>query len=111
MHTIFQYFKFLLVSKNKHGVHSPFIFNFVTKCIKDNTHYKEYELISRYRQKLIKSKDKIEVLDLGEGSKTMKNSERQIRLIAQRSGSSKKLLKLIFRITKTQLSLNKLFTS
>ena len=27
------YLKFLLKSTNEHGVHSPFVFNFVTKCL------------------------------------------------------------------------------
>lgn len=27
------YLKFLLKSKNEHGVHSPFVFNYVTKCL------------------------------------------------------------------------------
>lgn len=27
------YFKFLLKSTNQHGVHSPFVFNYLTKCL------------------------------------------------------------------------------
>ncbi|WP_350292295.1 hypothetical protein [uncultured Croceitalea sp.] len=27
------YFKFLLKSTNEHGVHSPFVFNYLTKCL------------------------------------------------------------------------------
>ncbi len=30
---IISYLKFLLKSTNEHGVHSPFVFNFVTKCL------------------------------------------------------------------------------
>ncbi|KQC28530.1 hypothetical protein AAY42_00410 [Flagellimonas eckloniae] len=30
---LFSYLKFLLKSTNEHGVHSPFVFNYVTKCL------------------------------------------------------------------------------
>lgn len=35
---ISQYLKFLLKSTNQHGVHSPFVFNLVTKCFYNKTH-------------------------------------------------------------------------
>ncbi|MGW9686888.1 hypothetical protein [Flagellimonas sp. 2504JD1-5] len=33
------YFKFLLKSSNQHGVHSPFVFAFVTKCLYSKKKY------------------------------------------------------------------------
>jgi hypothetical protein len=39
------YIKFLWNSKNEHGVHSPFVFDLVTKCFYDNTKYPEYSLL------------------------------------------------------------------
>tara|TARA_R110002050_G_scaffold267266_1_gene408845 strand:+ start:23169 stop:23654 length:486 start_codon:yes stop_codon:yes gene_type:complete len=33
MHFSFSYFKFLVSATNQHGVHSPFIYAFVTKCL------------------------------------------------------------------------------
>ena len=36
------YIKFLWNSKNEHGVHSPFVFDLVTKCIYDKTKFPEY---------------------------------------------------------------------
>ena len=39
------YFKFLWNSKNEHGVHSPFVFDLVTKCFYDKTKYPEYSLL------------------------------------------------------------------
>ena len=33
MLALFSYLQFLLKSTNQHGVHSPFVYNFVTKCL------------------------------------------------------------------------------
>lgn len=33
MFKLVQYFKFLLTATNEHGVHSPFIYRYVTKCL------------------------------------------------------------------------------
>jgi hypothetical protein len=54
------YFKFLLKSTNQHGVHSPFVFDFVTKGLykKDvrntvlNT-YDELKILSKKQQKIL----------------------------------------------------------
>lgn len=39
---IISYLKFLYHSKNEHGVHSPFVFDLVTKCLYNKTKYSEY---------------------------------------------------------------------
>lgn len=39
MFEILQHLKFLLTSTNQHGVHSPFIYNYVTKCLYSKTSY------------------------------------------------------------------------
>ena len=39
MYRLLQYLKFLLTSTNHHGVHSPFIYNYVTKCMYSKTNY------------------------------------------------------------------------
>ncbi|MDP5106674.1 MAG: hypothetical protein NWQ31_10960 [Polaribacter sp.] len=49
------YFKFLLKSTNQHGVHSPFVYNFVTKGLykKENTivDFKEYSALKNLSKK------------------------------------------------------------
>jgi hypothetical protein len=44
-HLLKSYIKFLWNSKNEHGVHSPFVFDLVTKCFYDKTKYPEYSLL------------------------------------------------------------------
>lgn len=37
---LFKYLKFLINSSNQHGVHSPFVYNFITRSIYTKTRYK-----------------------------------------------------------------------
>jgi predicted O-methyltransferase YrrM len=94
------YLKFLLKSTNQHGVHSPFVFNLVTKCFYDKTIYKEYSEIEQYRASLIKNKNTIEVTDLGAGSKTTKKSKRVISQIAKKASTTTRRAKLLYRLAK-----------
>jgi predicted O-methyltransferase YrrM len=98
--TIKSYLKFLYNSKNQHGVHSPFVFDLVTKCFYDKTKYHDYQSLSEYRKFLLKSKTTIEVTDFGAGSRVFKSNKRQISKIAKTAGISPKRAELLFRITK-----------
>jgi predicted O-methyltransferase YrrM len=92
------YLKFLWNSKNEHGVHSPFVFDLVTKCFYDKTKYVEYDILKKYRKSLLENKNVIEITDFGAGSKVFKSNKRQISKIAKTAGISVKRAKLLFRI-------------
>ena len=69
MYQIIQYLKFLISSTNKHGVHSPFVYDLTTKCLNNNFRFAQYRIIKSYRKALIQIKTIITVNDLGSGSK------------------------------------------
>lgn len=94
------YIKFLSNSTNEHGVHSPFVFDFVMKCIYDKTNYPEYEVLKNYRKFLLENKNTIEVTDFGAGSRVFKSNNREIAKIAQTAGISQKNAELLFRIVR-----------
>lgn len=94
------YLKFLLNSKNEHGVHSPFVFDLVTKCFYDTTKYPEYEVLKSYRKSLLENKNTIEVTDFGAGSRVFKSNTREISKIAQTAGITPKNAELLFRIVR-----------
>ena len=94
------YLKFLFHSKNEHGVHSPFVFDLVTKCFYDNTKYSEYEQLKSYRKSLLENKNTIEVTDFGAGSRVFKSNVRAISKIAQTAGITPKNAELLFRIVR-----------
>ena len=93
------YIKFLWNSKNEHGVHSPFVFNLVTKCFYDKKNYPEYSILKNYRNSVLQSKSTIEVTDFGAGSRVFKSNTRAINQIARNAGITKKRAELLFRIT------------
>lgn len=92
------YLKFLWNSKNEHGVHSPFVFNLVTKCFYDKKNYPEYSILKNYRNSLLANKNTIEVTDFGAGSRVFKSNKRQIAKIAKTAGITPKRAELLFRI-------------
>ncbi|MFN3754200.1 O-methyltransferase [Flavobacterium sp.] len=94
------YLNFLWNSKNEHGVHSPFVFNLVTKCFYDKKQYPEYAILKKYRKSLLENKNTIEVTDFGAGSRVFKSNTRAINQIAKTAGITPKRAELLFRITK-----------
>lgn len=93
------YLKFLWNSKNEHGVHSPFVFNLLTKCFYDKKSKPEYLILKNYRKSLLENKNFIDVTDFGAGSKVFKSNRRQISKIAKTAGISPKRAELLFRVT------------
>ena len=97
-HIIQSYFKFILNSKNEHGVHSPFVFDLVTKCFYDKTNYPEYSILKEYRKSLLENQNTIEVTDFGAGSRVFKTNQREVSKIAKVAGISTYRAKLLFRL-------------
>lgn len=95
-----QYLKFLLKSTNQHGVHSPFVYNLVTKCFYDNTKFDAYKHILNYKRELLKNKTKIKVTDLGAGSQVLKHTQRPVSDMAKNAGTTYKRAKLLHRLVR-----------
>jgi predicted O-methyltransferase YrrM len=100
MNQIISYLKFFWKSKNEHGIHSPFVFDLVTKCFYDKTSYPEYLILKSYRKSLLANKNFIEVTDFGAGSRVFKSNKRQISKITKTAGITSKRAELLFRIVK-----------
>lgn len=92
------YLKFLWHSKNEHGVHSPFVYDLVTKCFYDKKNYPEYSILKNYKNSLLTNKNFIEITDFGAGSRVFKSNKRQVSQIAKTAGISRKRAKLLFRL-------------
>ncbi len=96
---IIEFIKYLIKSKkNARGVHSDFFYNFVIKVLKDFQKYNNFEKIEKIRKKLINNPQKINVLDLGAGSKKIPLNQKKTSKIAKFSLTSSKYSRLLFSL-------------
>jgi predicted O-methyltransferase YrrM len=95
-----KYFSFYLSAKNGkgHGVHSPFVFDFIIHILNDKKQYDCYPLIESLRRKLLRDPTVIEVEDFGAGSAVIQSKARRVKDIAASSLKKKKYARLLFRI-------------
>lgn len=83
-----------------HGVHSPFVFDFIIHILNDHTHYPEYDRVEALRKKLLHDPHMVRVEDLGAGTQTGEGSERSIAGIARYAAKPPKYARLLFRIAR-----------
>ncbi len=104
MYTHFQlakkYIHYYLTAENSkgHGVHSPFVFEFIKFVLNDKKKYDVYDTIEKQREVLLKDKTVIEVEDFGAGSTVIKTKQRVVKDIAASSLKPKKYSQLLFRM-------------
>lgn len=98
----FKYLIYYLTASNGkgHGIHSPFVFHFITKVLNDKTHYPEYKTIEELRHNLLKDQSILTIEDFGAGSSISKTDQRTVASIAKNAAKSKKYSQLLFRIVK-----------
>ena len=95
-----KYLHYFINAKNGkgHGIHSPFVFDFVIHVLKDANKYDCYDKIERLREQLLRDNAIIEVEDFGAGSAVISTAKRKIKAIAKSSLKNKKFAKLLFRL-------------
>lgn len=97
-HLAKSYVRFLWHSGNQHGLHSPFVFDLVTKCFYNKENRKSYQVLSAHREALAKDTREISVEDFGSGSKVFKSNIRTVHAIAKNAGISRKRAELLNRL-------------
>jgi predicted O-methyltransferase YrrM len=97
-----KYFNYWITASNGkgHGMHSPFVFEFITKILNDRTAYTEYEKVEALRDQLLNDTTVLEVEDFGAGSVIDKKNKRSISSIAKNAAKPKKFGQLLFRMVK-----------
>jgi len=95
-HPFYAYIKFILRSKNQYGVHSPFVYDYVTKGLGNSRPEIPNNILS-YRKALLGNHDEIEITDFGAGSKVFKDNKRVVSKLAATAGISEKRGELLFR--------------
>ncbi len=97
-----KYLSYYLAASNSkgHGVHSPFVFDFIKNVLNDKKQYEHYDKIENVRQELLRDNTVIEVEDFGAGSAVIKKNARVVKAIAASSLKPKKYAQLLHRIVK-----------
>lgn len=93
------YINYLLKSKTAHGVHSPFVYKFVTELLESkNEGYYQFKELNTVRKKLLANESIVEITDFGAGSKVFKSNQRKISEIAKHGISQRKHSELYFKL-------------
>ena len=97
-----KYLRYYLTAANGrgHGIHSPSVFDFVTRVLNDRRAYSEYGPIETLRDRLSGDSSVLVVEDMGAGSVSGAGQRRSIRDIVRRSAKSRRLGRLLFRVAR-----------
>ena len=82
-----------------HGVHSPFVFDFLTNVVRGKIDPKIYGEVESLRREMLDDRRTVRIRDLGSGSATRKGEERRISEIARTAALPPRQAGLLARIT------------
>lgn len=82
-----------------HGIHSPFVYNFIRYVLNDTLSYEAYNQVEALRSSLRKDNRLLTVEDMGAGSE-FHSRERRIAEIVRHAAKPPKLAQLLFRMVR-----------
>jgi predicted O-methyltransferase YrrM len=97
-----KYLRYYLFASNGkgHGIHSPFVFDFVKNVLNDKREYFAYAVTEILRKKMLDDQRVLTVEDFGAGSGITSDNKRAVRSIAKHVTKAKKIGQLLFRMVK-----------
>jgi predicted O-methyltransferase YrrM len=97
---LLKYVQYYLKASNGkgHGVHSPFVFDFITRILNDDRTFYAFEQIEQMRANMLTDGRSLTIEDFGAGSRLVKNNQRLVKQIAQSSLKPKKYSQLLFKM-------------
>jgi predicted O-methyltransferase YrrM len=93
-------------AKNRHGLHSPFVYRLVDRVIYDYDAKKVYQEVENLRKQLFIDTRIITITDLGAGSRVNNNRLKKIRDIAYNALKPPKMAQLLYRFVADQQPFN-----
>jgi predicted O-methyltransferase YrrM len=94
-----EYIKYRWNAKGRHGIHSPFVYDFVDNCVRIKIESGNSEHLNNLFDKLRNDRREIEIEDFGAGSKKL-GAKRKVSSIFKMSSSKGKYGKLLYRLSK-----------
>lgn len=98
LHQLKHYIIHSFKSFHLHGIHSPFVFTLEKKCLRDTTHYEEYDDMTRFRESVKNNTTTLQIKDHGAGSKVFKSNQRKVSDILKHNSSDEKTARLLYRL-------------
>jgi predicted O-methyltransferase YrrM len=98
----FKYLKYYFSAANGkgHGIHSPFVFNFILDVLNNRKNIIPPVEISNLHEGLKNNQAQLEIDDLGAGSRIQKTKKRSVGQLAKTAVKPKKYSHLLFRLVK-----------
>ncbi|PIE49097.1 MAG: methyltransferase [Flavobacteriales bacterium] len=94
------FIQFLLQSTNKHGIHSPFVYNLITKCFNTKIPKTIRHQLRVFKKGLLQNQNIITITDFGAGSKKLNSGKRKVSEIAKSAGMRYNRMFLLNQIIK-----------
>ncbi len=95
---VLPYIKYYFASATKYDVHSPFVYDFITKVLEDNTIYPEYQSLNKLCNELSKNRTLLNMEDYGAGSLYGFEKQKTIADILNNTAYAGKYGRLLFRM-------------
>lgn len=97
-----RYLRYYIRGKGRHGIHSPFVYDFIEKVIRDHDHYPEYTRLKKFRRNLFHNRNVIETVDFGSnaGNKDFVTYRERVQNLAKKRSHSVKYTHFLFRVVR-----------
>ena len=98
MNFVNEYIKYFIKSKGRHGIHSPFVYELLDKCLKTKVSKQFISKLNHLQKSLSSNKTLIQIEDAGAGSKKLTN-QRTIKSIYKTASCKGVYAKLLFQLS------------
>lgn len=97
-----KFLRYYLTSSNSkgHGMHSPFVFDFIQHVLNNKNEYVPPPAIEAVRKQLLTDKTLLEVEDFGAGSRVRSAKQKNVSQLARAALKPKKYAQLLYRLVK-----------
>jgi predicted O-methyltransferase YrrM len=97
-----KYLHYYLAASNSkgHGMHSPFVFDFIQHVLNNKSEYIPPSAIEALRKQLLKDSEVFEIKDLGAGSRVNSAKQKTVSELAKAALKPKKYAQLLYRLVK-----------
>lgn len=83
-----------------HGMHSPFVYQFIKEVLNDKNNYPAYHQWSQWRKELLSNNERVELQEMGAGSRNGEKKHRTVSSLVRLASKPPRIAKLLYRIAK-----------